>query len=736
MHSYKIILSVMLVIFLMTSLNLLANTQYMQARIYFDSKEQLVQLRNMNLDIALSGDNFFEIITDPQEYEQLQGLGFRTEMVNSDLVEFYQSRLDPNKDMGGYMTLDEINAKIDTLIMDHPSIISNKISLGLTIEGRDIWAFKISDNPNLDEDEIEVLYTSAIHAREVITPLVIFYFVDHVVDNYATDPDIQNLVDNREIWIVPCVNPDGYYYNEVTNPYGGGMWRKNRRNNGGGIYGVDLNRNFGYMWGYDNVGSSPYPDEPTYRGTAGFSEPETQHMRDFHLAHDFIISVYFHSHSNVNIWPWGYDYLYTPDHDIFAALGDSMEDLNGYESGTVWEAINYTANGSSDDWIYAEQTLKNKTFAFTIEVGTSSDGFWPELDRIPALTSENLGPLLFLTEYADNPYIFRAPAAPSLTSPDSAAEGSAYDVTWSSNDTLNPAIGFELVELSDHQRIADSANNFGNCLSQEFVVSTSRAHSGPTSFFSEADNKSYKYVQYEMPFEVEDGDTLRFWTWYDIESNWDYGYVEVSTDGISFATIPGNITTDYNPNGTNRGHGITGSSGGWTEGLFNLSSFAGQSISVRLAYQTDTYMLEEGIYYDDIFPVDIFNNQTTYALSATDSSYTISGNTEGEYYYMVRAKDAQDQWGAFSGASQTTVYIPQNYICGDANGDEEVNVSDAIMIINYVFVPGSPSPSPIVSADVDCEGNVNISDAVYIINFVFVGGSDPCDPDGDTVPDC
>jgi len=77
----------------------------------------------------------------------------------------------------------------------------------------------------------------------------------------------------------------------------------------------------------------------------------------------------------------------------------------------------------------------------------------------------------------------------------------------------------------------------------------------------------------------------------------------------------------------------------------------------------------------------------------------------------------------------------QAYICGDANSDEDVNVSDAVYIINYVFAGGNP-PDPLESGDANCDGTCNVSDAVWIINYVFVGGNEPCDTDGDSIPDC
>jgi len=77
-----------------------------------------------------------------------------------------------------------------------------------------------------------------------------------------------------------------------------------------------------------------------------------------------------------------------------------------------------------------------------------------------------------------------------------------------------------------------------------------------------------------------------------------------------------------------------------------------------------------------------------------------------------------------------------SFICGDANRDELVNVSDAVYIVNYIFVVGSPEPDPYASGDSNCDGVVNISDGVWIINYIFVGGSQPCDTDGDEILDC
>ena len=130
------------------------------------------------------------------------------------------------------------------------------------------------------------------------------------------------LVDNRELYFIPVINVDGYVYNENTNPNGGGNWRKNRRDNGGGIFGVDPNRNYSFQWGFNNSGSSPTPSSSTYRGTGPFSEPETQAIRDFVNGQDFTMAFNYHSFSNVLIFPYDYQikFIYAGSCVVFVSF--------------------------------------------------------------------------------------------------------------------------------------------------------------------------------------------------------------------------------------------------------------------------------------------------------------------------------------------------------------------------------------------------------------------------------
>ncbi|PLX10919.1 MAG: hypothetical protein C0594_04250, partial [Marinilabiliales bacterium] len=304
----------------------------------------------------------------------------------------------------GYYSYDELMLELDTMAALYPNLITVKqpVSTSIqTIESRDIMFVKISDNPNIDENEPELLYNSLHHSREPASMQQLVFFMYYLLENYDSNPEIQYLVDNTEFYFVPCVNPDGYIHNELNDPNGGGMWRKNKRDNGDGSFGVDLNRNYGYEWGFDNTGSSSDTQYDSYRGTAGFSEPETQIMKEFCESRDFLFAISYHTYSDLLIYPWGYmvDH-FTPDNDAFMAFSKWMTSENNYLYGTANQTVGYTGNGTSDDWMYGEQSTKDKIFAFSPEAGNANDGFWPEISRIEDICKVNVCMNMYMARFA------------------------------------------------------------------------------------------------------------------------------------------------------------------------------------------------------------------------------------------------------------------------------------------------------------------------------------------------
>jgi len=348
------------------------------------------------------GDGGLEFAASQAEREILRRLGVPYTVRIDDLESFYASRLSSAPDvagpygtwllppfasgaMGGYYGFAQVESVLDQIAARYPAIVAPKTSLGPTIEGRSLWMLKISDNPQIDEAEPEARFDSMHHAREPQGMQVSLWFALWLCEEYGVDPLATYLVNERELFFVPVVNPDGYVYNQSTNPGGGGMWRKNRRANAGGSFGVDLNRNWPEKWGFDNTGSSPSETSETYRGTSPGSEPEIQAMLAFCNQRAFQTAISAHTYSNYWMYPYGYAQLYPANNANYVEVSNLATEVNHYLVGPP-SFILYLANGVTNDW---EHNVRG-TMSWTPEIGSSGDGFWPPTSRIIPLAQENL----------------------------------------------------------------------------------------------------------------------------------------------------------------------------------------------------------------------------------------------------------------------------------------------------------------------------------------------------------
>ncbi|GAA1586212.1 hypothetical protein J3R03_000072 [Actinoplanes couchii] len=304
----------------------------------------------------------------------------------------------------------ETIAEINTVVAAYPSIARKQV-LGKSYEGRDIVAVKISDNVATDENEPEVLYDANHHAREHLTAEQALYLLNQFTGTYASDSRVKNIVDTREIWIIPMVNPDGVEYDIATGSYR--SWRKNRQPNSGSSYvGTDLNRNYGYNWGCCG-GSSGTTSSATYRGPSAFSSPETRVIRDFVNSRvvggvqQIKAAIDFHSYSKLVLWPYGHTTANTAtgmnadQYNTFATLGQQMAATNGYTPQQSSDL--YITDGDSLDWLWGV----HKIFAFTFELypgSASGGGFYPPASVIPVETARNRTAALMIAEAADCPY--------------------------------------------------------------------------------------------------------------------------------------------------------------------------------------------------------------------------------------------------------------------------------------------------------------------------------------------
>jgi carboxypeptidase T len=340
-----------------------------------------------------------EMIVNSLELKKLNQSGFSPIVVQSDMQSFFHNRSLAARSindfaagsMGGFYTFQETLNRLNSFRQKYKTLISSPIKIGKSIEGRPILAYRISDNADTNEaNEPEVLYTALHHAREPESLMTVLYFMEKLLQGYGNIPEITYLINHRQMWFIPIVNPDGYVYNQQTNPEGGGLWRKNRRKNSDGSFGIDLNRNYGLFWGFNDFGSSPIPADETFRGLSAFSEPETEAIRHFVNAHQFLLALNYHSFRNLWIYPWAFTNKETDDKLIFREYAQYMTRQNKYQIGTTFDTLGYLANGEAADWFYGELRFgQPKIFAMTPEIGGFIDNFWPSQNRILPLAREN-----------------------------------------------------------------------------------------------------------------------------------------------------------------------------------------------------------------------------------------------------------------------------------------------------------------------------------------------------------
>ncbi|MEO3814329.1 M14 family metallopeptidase [Sphaerisporangium sp. B11E5] len=309
----------------------------------------------------------------------------------------------------GYHNYAEMTAVVNQVVAAYPSITS-KFTYGTSYGGRALIGIKISDNVTTDENEPEVLFTHHQHAREHLTVEMAIHLLNWLTSSYASNTRIRNLVNSREIWILPDLNPDGGEYDIATGSYR--SWRKNRQpNSGSTAVGTDLNRNWAYRWGCCG-GSSTSPSSDTYRGSAAESATEVRatanwiRTRVVGGVQQIKTHIDWHTYSELVLWPYGYTYndtatgLTQDDHDALEALGRNLASTNGYTPQQSSDL--YITDGTINDWLWGNW----KTFSYTFEMypRTSSPGFYPPDERIQTETTRNNEAVLRLLEYSDCPY--------------------------------------------------------------------------------------------------------------------------------------------------------------------------------------------------------------------------------------------------------------------------------------------------------------------------------------------
>lgn len=260
----------------------------------------------------------------PDELQKIRESGLTCEVIIEDLRNHYANYWDNPMVPPGYYSYSQIIGIIDSLATNFPAICK-KVDLGTSLGGRQLAALKISDNVNQDEPEAEIMFDGGIHGDEVGAAQNVIMFAREICLLYGIDPVYTELIDNREIWLYPMVNPDG-------------RMEMSRYNNNG----VDINRDGGYMWNGEG------------QSTGAFSQVETKALRNINFDNQFVVYTNYHSGTEIISYPWSYRGSLARDYPHLHNLAGLYSSTSGYANLSYGQGYNvmYAINGSTKDWHY------------------------------------------------------------------------------------------------------------------------------------------------------------------------------------------------------------------------------------------------------------------------------------------------------------------------------------------------------------------------------------------------
>lgn len=556
-----------------------------------------------------------------------------------------------------YQTLSEMEQNLYNIAQEHENI-TKLYSIGKSIENRDIWCLEINTNPELNEEKPGVLFMGLHHAREWPTLEICMYIAEQLTTNYKIDPGITSAVDNNQIFIVPCLNPDGYYYDHDETG-GNTFWRKNRRffpdfNE----YGTDLNRNYpgsnngdiSGMWG--SIKSiSHHPESELHCGSSPLSEPETQSIKNLYLNNENICtSISWHTYSELVLWPWSYTKdKVTPDNEYMAQIGEEIASKitkqNGkgtYTSSQTSEL--YPTTGDLTDWLYgySHYILGKTHFPYTIE---ACDNYHPSSSVLNQVCQENFDGALYLLQQAE--YIYNEPkrVLPPIITEISYENNSEYQISWIQNPMGATPEYYQIDELSNLDLQIDDATLPDNWIFESFSITDIRSHSDDKSYKSNKMVNNISAMTTKYPIPIEKNMNLSFWCWYDITYPYHQATVEISQDGRQYKIL--DVFSD--------------NSDEWEYHEYNLSEYYGESIFIRFRYVTDINNPSDGFFVDDIYPISKFYNIKTITESITESSIKITLENDGKYYYQIKGYQSDHGWGDYNTLKSITVNLNDNH---------------------------------------------------------------------------
>ncbi|MCC6361076.1 MAG: hypothetical protein IT450_20230 [Phycisphaerales bacterium] len=659
---------------------------------------------------------------------------------------------------GGWFTTyhpyDEVSAYIDELVALRPDLAA-RFTTGTSLQNRDIFGIRIT-GPDGPAGKPAVLFNGCQHAREWVAVAVPMYIADRLIREYDTDPYIRAVLASTVVYVVPIVNPDGYVYTWTNNR----LWRKNRRDNGDGTFGVDTNRNWSVGWGL-NSGSSGTPSSETYRGTAPFSEPEPSRIRDFILAHPEIEAhIDFHSYGQLILSPYGYfaGEPAEPDRTTFNTLNVRMRDAifnfsgQNYTYGPISTTL-YLASGGAVDWAYDA----GDTLSWTIELRPIDPGIGFVLppDQIIPTAEENWEAVSVLFDYVSFPISITFPAGIPATV-DADAPTSIPVAIVNNTGLYQTGTARQFVRIGTTGAFTESA--LAPAGGSSFTLTLPRATCGQTiQFYVEAQSTLAEIVRapFDAPTTTYAAAAVQTTVVFADDMETDLGW----SGGVTGDTATTGQWVRVNPNGTAAqpeddhtpapgvtawvtGQGAVGGGVGTADVDGGFTTLRSPVISLD-ADLADPYVSYWRWYSNnqgaapnaDVFTVQIQVNGGAYAnLEVVGPAGVEAGG--GWFFHQARLLDlvpslpatvrfqfiADDAAAgsiveaAVDDFSITDVGCPSSPPCtGDVNDDGVRDLADlATLLASFGSVTGDPGYNP--AADFDASGAVDLGDLTVLLS--------------------
>jgi hypothetical protein len=294
---------------------------------------------------------------------ELYGPKGLSEFLDNNKIDYLEMPKPSQKSLQGYLTYEKMTSILKDMAKKNPAIFK-LFSIGQTVQGRELWVMKISDNVKRDEVEPEVKYISSMHGDEIVGRELMMILLAEIATKYGKDKNITNLVNNTEIFIMPSMNPDGSL--------------ARRRANGSGR---DLNRNF--------------PEIFSKKGYFDDREPETMAVMKFQASRQFALSANFHGGAVCVNYPWDstltrhpFDKLIKDISLEYSKRNPEMINSREFEDGITNGADWYVVRGGMQDWSYV--------FFNDLQVTVELSGRkWPNYNTIKDYYKKNQASLMY-----------------------------------------------------------------------------------------------------------------------------------------------------------------------------------------------------------------------------------------------------------------------------------------------------------------------------------------------------